>query len=211
MAGATAALVPPPASLLLHAGVSWWSSLQRCAVLRRDIVWAAVLRFALPSLPAIWVSLLLGSRLSAPAWRLVLAGYLVAWALSAKVRSALSRRRSAMIAAVFAGVFSALVGVGGVVVMPTIRSSTGTLDQAIATEAAITVLQNTLKISLLLLVLHVSLAQHTQHLVVMAFSASAGLVMGRSISLTLSTLFKERLLKSTLLLVAVWLSVSALL
>jgi uncharacterized membrane protein YfcA len=210
MAGATAALVPPPASLLLHAGVSWWSSLWRCVVLRDSIMWRVVLRFALPALPATFLALLFGVHVSSPAWRIAIACYLVAWALSSQVRTLLARQRSVLIASLIAGVASVVVGAGGVVAMPAIRSATESLEQAIATEAALTVVQNTLKIVMLSLVLHVSLANHAQHLVTMALSASLGLAVGRRTSLKIPAATKDHLLTATLLAVAGWLFFSAL-
>jgi hypothetical protein len=211
MAGATAALVPPPASVLLHASVSWWSSLGRCAVLRAHVNWRLLGRLSATSLPALVIALVIGIQVSSSVWRLVLAAFLAGWACSARFRGVLSHPRTATTAAVLAGAASAVVGTGGVVVMPTIRSACGTPDEALATEAALTVVQNSLKIVVLLVDHHVALPQQGVNLAVMLAGATLGLLAGRRVSLRLSDVRRDTLLKAALLGVAGWLVTSALL
>lgn len=211
MAGATAALVPPPASLLLHAGVSWWSSLCRSVVLRKLINRPLLWRLAAASLPVLIICLLTSTRLTSATWRLGIAAFLSAWALSARFRRLLSHPRSAVIASMLAGAASAAIGAGGVVVMPTIRTHVEALDEAIATEAALTVLQNTVKIAVLVVLVGVSLGDHVTALVMMSVGASIGLALGRRISVDLTPETRDRLLKWSLLGVAGWLGTSVLL
>lgn len=210
MAGATAALVPPPASLLLHASVSWWSSLLRCVALRTLIDRRLLGRLAAASLPVLAVCLLTSTRLTSASWRLVIAAFLVSWALSARFRDLLSHPRSAVLASFLAGAASAAIGAGGVIVMPTIRAHVESLDEAIATEAALTVLQNTVKIALLVLLVRVSVEDQLTALVLMSAGASCGLVIGRRISVELTPELRDRMLSWSLLAVAGWLITTAL-
>lgn len=202
MAGAVTLVVPPPAGLVLHAGVSWWSSLWRSVLLREKIRWIVLWRLAAVSLPAITVALALGVRISADSWRLLIASWLVLWAVSGRVRAMVQGPKSQMVAAVGAGLASAFIGAGGVIVMPIIRSATPDLDAAIATEAALTVLQNTVKIALFVTLLRVSWDARVSEAVAMMLSASAGLWAGQRVRHDLSEETRERLLKVALLCVA---------
>jgi uncharacterized membrane protein YfcA len=208
MAGTTAALIPPPASLLLHAGVSWWSSLWRSITLRDRIDRQLLTKICAASIPTLVLFQLTTTRLSSSAWRYVIGLFLAAWALSPAWRKLLSNPRSASVAAAVAGAASATIGAGGAIVMPTIRSQVASLDDAIATEAALTVVQNSVKILLLLTVFEVSITAFFPHLVVMSTGASLGLHIGRRLSMRLREETRDRFFKATLLSVAVWLLLS---
>ena len=209
MIGGVSLLVPPPLSITLHAATSAYSSLLRAVTLRRHIDWALVRSLTAWSLPALIAASAVALQLPTRAWVAGLGAFLVAWAVSERLRDLVAALRRIGPVAALASVSAVWVGTGSMIVMPFVLARTGTKERAIATEASYVAIQHLVKLALLAPALAVSLHELLWPAAVLLTGSTLGNFAGSRMLLRMSDRTHARLLRTVLALVGVALVVSA--